>query len=145
MWFVFILESQDGKNGRQQERQCRGLHSHTLGRECAQHLLNRATNRAQGHHLGNGGITRGKWRHHLWCGCPDLAQGSCSCGAAPWRPFSVCVSQPWGRAGTGGESWAWGWARLAVRQLGRCWLALDRVSRTLLSPGAALSGQMWDV
>lgn len=49
----------------------------------------------------NPGASPEKLRHRLWYGCPDLAQGSCSRGAVPWRPFSVCPqwgSQPWGRA-----------------------------------------------
>lgn len=60
MWFVLILESQDGKNGSQEERQHGGLHSHTLGRERVQGLLNHSTNRTQGHHLTNGGTTCGE-------------------------------------------------------------------------------------
>lgn len=60
MWFVLILESQDGKNGRQEERQCGGLHSHSLGRERVQGLLSHATNRTQGHHQRSGGITCGE-------------------------------------------------------------------------------------
>lgn len=83
--------------GRQQERQCGGLHSHTLGRECAQGLLNHATNRAQGHHLGNGDST---------CVGALTLPGSCSRGAALWGLFCVSSggSWPWGRAaGTGGR------------------------------------------
>lgn len=93
MWFVFNLESQDGKDGRQQERQRRGLHSHTLGRECIQGLLNHATNRAQGHHLGNGGITSG-------VGVLSLPRGA-ALVVLPCGDPSVCPvggSQPWGKA-----------------------------------------------
>lgn len=82
MWFVFILESQDGKNGRQ-ERQGGGLHSHTLSRECIQGLLSQTTNRTQRHHLRNGGITSAVGVLPRGDGDPSVAvsiEGSCRAG-----------------------------------------------------------------
>lgn len=137
MWFVFILESQDGKNGRQ-ERQGGGLHSHTLSRECIQGLLSQTTNRTQRHHLRNGGITSA-------VGVLTLPRGAALL-VLPHGDPSVAVSTGGsGRAGWQGQVLSMGLARGGVRQLGRCCLAPARVSRTLLSPATALSRQMWDV
>lgn len=45
MWFVFILESQGGTDGRRKEKESGGLHSHTLCSKRAQGLLSHAASK----------------------------------------------------------------------------------------------------
>lgn len=160
MWFVLILESQDGKNGRQEERQHGEFALPHPWQGICSGLLSQVTNRTQGHHLRNGGITsavgvlalpRGDALVVLPHGNPSVAVPSGGVPAMGGRAGQQGQVLSMGLAKAGCEAWPWpGLTELSclqpLRCLGRCGMS-DRslsggrgASSWLKSQGSAGQG-----